>query len=168
MLNRATLILTLGMLGACASTRSEDITPTITQADLSGLISYEWTGTLTYLNYGEPKQDFTIPAELDVELTEGGLKLFFQYPEEPDQNSEVTVLIGEAGRALNGDTVTGKTTLLDGSTEVRTSGACEDMGRAAMCEVIYTWSISDFEMKKMVTYAGETEAFRRNAYVFSR
>ncbi len=168
MLNRATLILTLGMLGACATVQYDDTPTTLTQTDLSGLISDEWAGTLTYLNYGEPKEDFTIPAELDVKLTEGGLKLYFQYPEEPDQNSDVTVLIGAEGRTLNGDTVTGKTTRPDGSTEVRTSGACEDMGRAAMCEVIYTWSTSDFEMKKMVTYAGETEAFRRNAYVFSR
>ncbi|MEM9054001.1 MAG: hypothetical protein AAGB16_01635 [Pseudomonadota bacterium] len=142
--------------------------PPLAQEDLDILIGDDWTGSLTYLNYGEPVKDFTIPAEIDIERTEGGLNLSYQYPDEPHQNASMVSKVSADGARLNGETITSNTLLETGAREIRTAYPCEDMGRKASCEMIYTLSATSFETRKLVTYQGETEAFRRNAYSFSR
>ena len=56
----------------------------------------------------------------------------------------------------------------DGAREIKTAFPCEDMGQSAQCEMTYFFSANAIEIKKMVTYDGETDAFRRNAYTFQR
>lgn len=137
-------------------------------ADLEIVVGTEWTGSLTYLNYQEPFIDFTIPATLTVTATEAGLKLAYAYPEEPHANSTVQAEISANGRKLMGEPIVSNTELETGEREIRTRFACEDMGRAAVCEMTYSLAPSALRITKMVTYDGETDAFRRNAYVFTR
>ena len=149
-----------------AEARAE--TPALTLDTFNEIVGDDWTGELTYLNYGEPVKDFTIPAALEVEQIESGLKMAYIYPDEPHQNSTLTVRISEDGSRLMGAPVTQNVVLETGEREIRTEYACQDMGKTASCEMIYQLRADQVVMRKMVTYSDETEAFRRNQYVFTR
>jgi len=136
--------------------------------DLEIVVGADWTGSLTYLNYQEPFIEFTIPATLTVTATETGLKLAYAYPEEPHANSTVQAEISANGTKLMGEPIVSNTELETGGREIRTQFACEDMGQSATCEMTYSLAASELRITKMVTYDGETEAFHRNAYVFTR
>jgi len=151
-----------------AQTGLAEETPALTPDVFDAIVGDDWSGELTYLNYGEPVKDFTIPAELDVERVEQGLKMAYIYPDEPHQNSTVTARISKDGSKLMGAPVTLNAMQASGVREIRTAYPCEDMGKAAACEMIYLLSSDEVVMRKMVTYEGETEAFRRNVYVFTR
>lgn len=142
--------------------------PALSPGSLAVIAGDDWTGGLTYLNYGEPVKDFTIPAELDVEIVENGLKLAYIYPEEPQQNSIVTAKVSADGTKLMGAKITANRLLESGAREIVTTYACQDMGQTATCEMIYQLSETEFSVRKMVTYAGASETFRRNAYSFTR
>ncbi|MEM7639525.1 MAG: hypothetical protein AAF269_10695 [Pseudomonadota bacterium] len=151
-----------------AQTGLAEETPALTPDVFDAIVGDDWLGELTYLNYGAPVKDFTIPAELDVERVEQGLKMAYIYPDEPHQNSTVTARISKDGSKLMGAPVTLNAMQASGVREIRTAYPCEDMGKAAECEMIYLLSRDEVVMRKMVTYEGETEAFRRNVYVFTR
>jgi len=141
---------------------------TVSSEDLSVVIGDDWSGELTYLNYGEPVKDFTIPAEIDVSLVEGGFEFSFQYPDEPHANSTMIAAISGDGAQINDETVIANMIDESGTREIRTTFSCEDMGQSATCEMIYTLGANRFEMRKMVTYDGASDAFRRNVFRFTR
>ncbi|MEO0450693.1 MAG: hypothetical protein AAFZ74_10300 [Pseudomonadota bacterium] len=143
-------------------------TPPLEASDLEIAIGADWTGSLTYLNYQDPFVDFTIPAALEVEATETGLQLAYKYPDEPHANSTIVAEISQNGTLLMGEPIVSNLTLEDGGREVKTAFDCEDMGRPAACEMTYSFSANELRIKKMVTFEGETEGFRRNEYVFTR
>lgn len=142
--------------------------PPLEPSDLEIAVGSDWTGSLTYLNYQEPFVDFTISAALEVSATETGLQLAYKYPDEPHANSTIVAEIGQNGTLLMGEPIVSNLALEDGGREVKTAFDCEDMGRPAACEMTYAFSATELRIKKMVTYAGETEGFRRNEYVFTR
>lgn len=142
--------------------------PPLKPGDLDIVVGTDWTGSLTYLNYQEPFIDFTIPATLGVTTMPGGLELAYQYPDEPHANSTVQAEISKDGLSLMGEPIVSNTVSDDGVRRVKTAYDCEDMGRSASCEMTYTFSPSELRIKKLVTYSGETESFRRNEYVFVR
>ena len=142
--------------------------PALDVADLEVVVGADWTGSLTYLNYQEPFIEFTIPAALTVTATEAGLKLAYEYPDEPHANSTVQAEISANGTKLMGEPIVANTELENGGRMIQTAFACEDMGRSAACEMTYSFAPSELRITKMVTYDGETESFRRNAYVFTR
>lgn len=142
--------------------------PPLEVTDLEVIVGSDWTGSLTYLNYQEPFIDFTIPATLTVNATEAGLKLAYAYPDEPHANSTVQVEIGANGGELMGEPIVSNTELEAGGREIVTAFDCEDMGRAAACEMTYAFAPTELRIRKMVTYQGETDSFRRNEYVFTR
>ena len=81
------LILALLILPISAISSAADEAATVSTDDLSVITGDDWTGELTYLNYGEPVIDFTIAAEIDVTEIEGGFEFSFQYPEAPGNRS---------------------------------------------------------------------------------
>ncbi|NQY96481.1 MAG: hypothetical protein HRT82_04910 [Henriciella sp.] len=162
------LILALLILPISAISSAADEAATVSTDDLSVITGDDWTGELTYLNYGEPVIDFTIAAEIDVTEIEGGFEFSFQYPDEPHANMTAVTTISADGAMINDETVIANTLLDNGTREIRTQFGCEDLGRPATCEMIYTLSETQFELRKMVTYEGEAEAFRRNSYAFTR
>lgn len=143
-------------------------TVSLSPSDLAVVAGNDWTGSLTYVNYQPPFEDVTIPANLEVEATETGLKLAYIYPDEPHANSTVTLKVSEDGQMMMGEPIISNTLLETGAREVKTAFPCEDMGKAASCEMTYTFGASALNVTKMVTYEGETDAFRRNAYSFTR
>jgi len=147
---------------------SADTAPKVSESDLSDMVSDQWTGGLTYLNYQEPFIDFTIPAAAIVTPIERGFEVFYQYPDEPHMNGSSEIKIGQNGTEIDGYSVVSNTVTEDGEREVRTRGTCEDMGKSASCEMVYTVSETSLSLKKLVTYDGETETFRRNEFAFTR
>jgi hypothetical protein len=135
---------------------------------LSHLEGGGWSGTLTYLNYSEPVQDFTIPATLNVTEKPDGFEFAYGYPDEPDQNSTGVVEIGANDKTLDGQTVKVHEYGRASFHRIVMEGACEDMGRAAMCETEWTISASAFSTRKMVKPADGSAPFRRNEYTFTR
>lgn len=142
--------------------------PPLEVADLEIVVGADWTGSLTYLNYQEPFIDFTIRAALTVTATEAGLKLAYEYPDEPHANSTIQAEIGANGTELMGEPIISNEELEQGGRVIVTAFDCEDMGRAAACEMTYSFAPNALRIKKMVSYDGETESFRRNEYVFTR
>ena len=140
----------------------------LSASDLAVVAGNDWTGSLTYLNYQPPFEDVTIPANLEVEATNTGLKLAYIYPDEPHANSTVTLKVSENGQTMMGEPIVSNMLLDSGIREVKTAFPCEDMGKAASCEMTYAFGASQLNISKMVTYEGETDAFRRNAYSFTR
>ena len=143
---------------------AEDLSP----ADLAIVAGTNWTGSLTYMNYQPPFEDVTIPANLEVEATDTGLKLSYIYPDELHANSTVTLKVSANGEWMMGAPIVSNTLSDSGLREVKTAYSCEDMGKEASCEMIYSFGASELNVTKMVTYKGETDAFRRNAYSFTR
>lgn len=159
------------ILGLCAGLwlpAAANEAPSVALEELSVVEGKDWTGSLTYLNYQEPYRDFTITAALEVTPVEGGLKLAYKYPDEPQANSTIIAKISDDGRSFMGEPVVQNTVLEVGGREIKTAFACDDMGRPAACEMTYSLSPTTVRIKKMVTYVGETESFRRNEYVFTR
>ena len=155
------------LISACA-TQAQPPAMTTSPADPAPLIGTDWTGTLTYMNYQEPFIDVTIPAALEVTETASGLELFFKYPDEPQANSRYELTYSDTGSDIDGKPLTERMVSETGATTLKTVAKCEDMGRAASCEMVYQISDADFIQTKFVTYAESGEQIRRNSYAFTR
>ena len=142
--------------------------PALTPAMLEVAIGEDWTGELTYLNYQEPFEDVTIRANAEIAAIENGLEIAYKYPDEPHANSSVRARISADGKSFMGEPIVSNVALDGGARQIDTRFSCEDMGRAATCEMTYYFSPAQIEITKMVTYADGGEPFRRNSYAFSR
>jgi hypothetical protein len=141
--------------------------PTISPDDFTPLVGTDWKGTLTYLDYGDGKTEVTIPVELMVLQTERTFGLYFTFPEDPEADGGADITISDNGRMINQETVTRRLEE-NGSLMVVTLAPCEDGGVQASCEYTYEISGSAFSIRMMVTLDGDTEAFRRHHYSFTR
>ncbi len=139
----------------------------VTEADLARVVGDDWTGELTYRDYSPPFGKVAIAAEVDVTRTAAGLTLSMQYPREPQANSSDDLNIADAGRTLGGDPVIAREDIA-GAAVITTRAPCEDDGREAVCERIYTFGDKTLSLRKTVRLTGETEAFERNSFVFTR
>lgn len=136
-------------------------------ADLAVLEGDDWTGELTYLNQGEPKREYTVPAELAVAQNDRTFELYFTYPDEPEANGRAEVTLSADGRRLNDETIIDRKEQHDGLMLV-TEQACRDEGLKAECQFTYWISVHEFSIRKNVTLAGADEAIPRNVYEFAR
>jgi len=168
---RAIIVLTAISLASCSSTdatlKASGADPLIAKADFDSVLGDDWSGSLTYLNYSEPFEEVTIPAEIDVSSSPTGLTFSFQYPEEPQQNSTLTIDLSGPSNEIRDAKIVRRSTV-GNSVIFMTVEPCEDMGREANCEMIYALAPNMLNIVKVVTYDGETESFQRNAYAFSR
>ncbi len=159
----------LGLLVCLVACQSVGSGRPVALSDALSLLEGDaWTGTLTYLNYGEPVKDYTIPATLSVTQTADGFVFAYGYPDEPQENSKGIVTIGADDKTLDGNAVQVHEYGADGMHRIVTKGPCEDMGQAAMCEKTWTISETRFSMRKMVAPDDGRAPFRRNEYTFSR
>lgn len=126
-----------------------------------------WTGSLTYLNYGEPEEAFSIPVELDLGREGRTLKLDLSYPDETQANRVSEIEISDEGRLIGGAKVIRREEH-ENSLEIRTEAACEDNRGAAACVTIYDLSATRMTIETRIMYDGERESFRRNFFEFSR
>lgn len=162
-------LVTAGALAACTQMpwgEEEPALPAVQPGDLA-LLEGSWTGSLTYRDYSPPHEDVSIPATLEVDPLDEGMRLELKYPGEPSAYDRSMLIASDEGRTLNSETVMSRTKVDDELTIV-TASECEDDGRPAQCEVTYTLSPKVFEMKKMVALDSGEAPFRRNAYAFVR
>lgn len=160
------------VLSACGNASGSadadhDFAAKVRVSDIAVLVGDDWEGTLTYLNYGEPKKDVTIPAKLAVAQNHDMFELYFEFPEEPDANGRAELVISDDGRMLNDETVTRRMEE-DGTLTLVTESDCKDAAVQAKCEFTYDISPSALSIRKMVTLDGDTDAYRRNHYSFTR
>lgn len=144
--------------------------PTVKIKDLRRLSGAQWTGTLTYLDYGTNKK-VSIPSNLIVTpSTEDKLSWVFdyQYPDEPKANSKSTVTISKDGKSIDGETVTDKQNLAGNAVKIVTEKAGEDNDKKAVFRFTYLIGENSFSLKKEVKYQDATSYFERNEYSWKR
>lgn len=163
--HRLFVLLTVSAVTAFSAVASGP--PAVTDADLARVTGDDWTGELTYRDYSPPFGKVAIAAEVDVTRTAAGLTLSMRYPREPQANSADTLSVTDGGRRIGGDPVVSREDIA-GAAVITTRGPCEDDGREAVCERTYTFGDKTFSLRKSVRLAGETRAFERNAYTFTR
>lgn len=90
---------------------------TVSNNDFQIIIG-NWTGQLTYLNYGDSKE-VSIKAALAVEMKKKNLfVLNFDYPDEAGHGSKEKHHIKNKGRYINNQLVAGRSVQEDGSIKI--------------------------------------------------
>ncbi len=132
--------------------------------DFSDLVSKNWVGTLSYLDYGT--QDLVkIPTELIVlpSLTiKGAYTWITKYPKEPSHNSKDTIIISKDGSDVDGEMVKSRSILADGTLKFLTEKPGNDNNKKAVFRFTYLIGKKQFIRKKEVRYLGENNWFTRN------
>lgn len=130
-----------------------------------------WTGTLTYLNYGDDETLVTLPVELEATFSKSGLDFVYLFTEPG----------GSIERRTGGIKLSGKKVYYSGKWEL-VGAEITDLNHWSL-ELIKTGKDnnrkSDFKqtmevspekitVTKMVKYQDEGDFFMRNQYVFKR
>jgi hypothetical protein len=133
-------------------------------------ITGNWTGQLTYLNYGDSKE-VSIKATLAVEMKKRNLfVLNFDYPDEAGHGSKEKYHIKNKGRYINNQLVTGRSIQEDGSIKIilEEKGKDGNDQKPATFQHVLIIGKTNFSLAKLVKFDGEEDFFQRNQYVFSR
>lgn len=154
------------LCSACSSFPSQ-APPVVEAADLLAAVGDNWTGTLTYRDYSPPHGDVTLQVEAKVTAVAGGLSIALHYPREPAADGISELLLTEGGRVFDGEPVISAERTGD-TLQVITEAACEDDDRPATCRHVYSFAPKQLGWRKLVQFAGDGEAVRRNEYTFSR
>ena len=138
--------------------------------DLQRLAGVQWTGTLTYLDYGKNKK-VSIPSNLLITRSADDKLLWifeFQYPDEPQANSKRNVMIGEDGRSFGDEMVVERTKLANKTLKIVTNKNGMDNDKPALLRFTYLLGPTSFSIRKEVKYEGASEFFERNEYSWRR
>ena len=140
----------------------------VTTDDLKTLLG-EWTGTLTYTDYGTNKP-FTMPANLIVSQGKNDYQLILNinYPKEPNANIKDKIKISKDGTQLNKLVIKSKVVLTNGLIQITTQYSGKDNGKKALIKNIYIIGTSDFIIRKEVKFENSEDWFLRNEYKYSR
>lgn len=140
----------------------------VTTDDLK-IIMGEWTGTLTYTDYGTNKP-FTMPAKLIVSQGKNDYQLILNinYPKEPNANSKDKIKISKNGTLLNKHEVKSKVVLPNGQIQITTQYLGKDNGKQAFIKNIYTIGTSEFIIRKEVKFKNSDNWLMRNEYKYIR
>ncbi len=163
-LNLAILIAFVFIVSATAQTAK------ISADDLKVIEGPQWTGTLTYLDYGTNKQtsiksNVTVSRPDPVKLT---WTFDYQYPEEPKANSKDDVVLSQDGKTFDGETVTERIKQADGTLRIVTTKEGVDNGKKSLYRFTYLAGKNSFSVKKEVRQEGSPEFFVRNEYAWKR
>ncbi len=154
------------LCGACSGFPSQGA-PVVAANDLLVAVGDDWRGTLTYRDYSPPHGDVTLQVEARVKAVADGLSISLHYPCEPGADGISELLLTESGRVFDGEAVISRVRSGD-TLEIVTEAACEDDDRPATCRHVYTLAPKQLGWRKLVQFAGDGEAVRRNEYTFSR
>lgn len=164
---KTTLCLILLTLVSALTAFSQD---SVTGADLKPLEGAKWVGELTYLDYSSNKRtsiksDLTISRSMDKE----GIWIFdFEYPLEPKANSKKDVKLADDGREFDGEAISERKKLADGTLRIVTTSRGKDNGKDATYIKTYLIGKTSFSIKKEVKIDGGSETFERNTYSWTR
>jgi len=158
-------------LASCAPQAKLEIDPngpSVTMADFKPLEGDDWTGTLTYLDYGSDKL-VTIPTKAAMTVkSETLLKYEISYPKEPWENTKSSFKISHSGRVLDGHVLTSRKLLYDGNLFLETLHDGEDDERPAEIRMTYIVGSTNFTLIKNVRFDDSEDFKNRNVYAFSR
>lgn len=144
--------------------------PKVKTKDLQILTGAQWTGTLTYLDYGTNKK-VSIDSNLIVTQSAEDKQSWifeYQYPKEPKANSKGTITISQDGKIIDGETVTARQNLPGDTLKIVTEKAGTDNDKKAVFRFVYLLSAKSFSIKKEVKYEDADEFFERNEYSWKR
>ncbi|MGB8507306.1 MAG: hypothetical protein WCD76_02785 [Pyrinomonadaceae bacterium] len=144
--------------------------PQVKIEDLRPLTGAQWTGTLTYLDYGKNKK-VSIPSNLIVTpsaVDKRSWNFEYQYPDEPKANHKESVVLSKDGRTIDGETVIERTRLAGNTTKLVTEKSGTDNDKQASFRFTYLIGAKSFSIRKEVRYEGTSEFFERNLYSWKR
>ena len=142
----------------------------IKASDLQPLTAGDWTGTLTYLDYGKNKK-VSIPVTLNVtKSTKDDSTWVFsmRYPEEPQANNVDEITISSDGKKLEEETVVERSVLPDKTLKLVTVKQAKDNDKPALLRYTYSIGSRSFSIRKEVRYDDSSEFFERNEYRWTR
>ncbi|MBT8288394.1 MAG: hypothetical protein KJO00_10260 [Bacteroidia bacterium] len=140
----------------------------VTSEDLE-IILGEWTGSLTYIDYGSNKP-YTMPANLSVKKgkNKNQLLLYNIYPNEPKANSKDKITLSKKGDRLNNKMIISREKLSNGQVQITTEYFGKDNNKKATIRNIYLLGKNQFIIKKEVRFENSDEWLKRNEYNFKR
>jgi len=141
---------------------------TIAPEELNILLG-EWTGTLTYMNYGNG-QPFTMPAELEVERGKNQYQfaLSTSYPNEPNANSKGMIKLSEDGTKINKEPITSIEQLPNELMQIITEYKGKDDRKKALIKNVYIIGKTTLIIRKEVKFDGSDTWLKRNEYTYGR
>ena len=145
--------------------------PVVRAADFAPAFGF-MKGTLTYLDYSTGKP-FSMPANCTLlagDRASGDVIKVMEYPLEPKANGSDTFRISHNGTLLDGELVTVRKPLPDGSLQIVTEKEDADGNdhRTARIRHTYTISKNQFAIRKEVRFTGEEKWIERHLFSFSR
>ena len=142
----------------------------IKSKDLQILTGAQWTGTLTYLDYGTGKP-VSIRSNLAVTQSNEDKSVFifeYQYPNEPKADDKQTVSVSRDGKTFAGETVIERTKPAARTLKIVTEKSGTDNDKKALFRFTYLLDKNSFSIEKKVKYEGASDFFVRNNYVWKR
>ena len=141
---------------------------TISPDDLT-MISGEWQGSLTYIDYGTNKP-YTMPANVTVEQgkNEYQVQLLYKYPNEPNANSKGRIKISKDGLLVNKTKVTTREVLEKQVVKITSEYEGKDNNKSALIKNVYIFGPKQFIIRKEVKFDDAADWLMRNEYTFKR
>lgn len=133
------------------------------------MISGNWKGTLTYVDYGTNKP-FTMPANVKVEKGTNDFQvgLLISYPKEPNANSKDKIKISKDGSSVNKNPVISRENLPDQEVKIITETGGKDNNQEALIRNIYIFGPERLIIRKEVKFNDAKDWFMRNEYNLER
>ena len=133
------------------------------------MISGDWEGTLTYLDYSTNKP-YTMPANVTVEQGKNAyqVQLLISYPKEPNANSKDKIKISKDGLLLNKTRVTSREVLPNKVVKITTEYEGKDNNKSALIKNVYIFGPQQFIIRKEVKFDDAADWLMRNEYTFVR
>lgn len=141
----------------------------VSAADID-VITGNWTGSLSYLDYTSKRQE-TIKAALFVDKKSKDHFLFnFSYPNEPNYSSSSDYRLKGKGTKINDMIVLERSVEADGSVKIilEEKGKDGNDHKPATFHHVLQMGNNKLTITKMVKFDGEREYFERNHFAFSR
>lgn len=133
------------------------------------MIEGKWMGTLTYRDFKSGK-DVTMTCNLSLEVKKKGkgLVMSYDYPDNSAWNSKDNIAISDDGKYINGEKITSRKQLENGSVEIIMESKGQDGSTPATIRQIITIGPKLFTLSRQVQYMTTGEKFVRNQYKWSR
>lgn len=133
------------------------------------VISGEWKGTLTYLDYSTNKA-FKMPANVTVEegKNEYQVLILINYTEEPNANSKEKIKISKDGLQVNKTAVKSRQILASKEVQITTEYLGKDNNKNALIRNVYILGPERFITRKEVKFDESGDWLMRNEYNFVR
>lgn len=142
-------------------------TQTLNDADLSPVVSDNWEGNLTYMDYSSGKK-VTIPCNMKVEkLKKNTFKVYYMYPDEPQANGDDEVKITEDGKKFENREVI-QVEKEGNYFLIKTVEKGKDNDKEATLYYTYKFNNKELSIKKEVQTIGSDEMKFRNEYKFKK